>query len=128
MTKFDDIPLSSVEICESPEDKESGQFALARRLEESGHKTIALDRAIAVVERVSASDLNLPDLPASELLKISLYSDPDVSGEEQPMCLYIQGSKWGFSGAFLRTNAPGGSERIFKLEEIALPEVSSTAR
>ena len=120
MTKLTDIPLSSEELLEDSEDEVSKQIALARKLERDGHKTIAVGRAIAVIERINASDADLPTSDCDEVLRIAFYSDPDVSGEEQPMCLYLKGSRWGFAGAFLETLNSDGRLKLFKLEEVSV--------
>ena len=117
MTKLDDIPKASVDYVDSPEDEASGQVALARRLEAEGHRTIAVGRAILTIERCDAIEESPAECTGVDALKISIYSDPDVYPDENPVCLFIEGSKFGFRTAHLQVLAPDGRQRIFKLEQ-----------
>ncbi len=87
-----------------PEERDSRKMNLARRLEAQGKKPILVGRAIVTIER-SESDADLPAALQQRwgVLKISLYSDPDVSGHENPEVLYIAGGRFGL-GSFLYDN------------------------
>ena len=116
MTKLDDIPIASVEFSEVLEDQTSRQVDLARRLEAAGHRTISVGRAILTIERTDSREELPPECQNAEVLKISIYSDPDVSGDETPVCLYVEGGRYGLASAHLQVVAPDGRQRIFKME------------
>ena len=119
MKKLADIPAASDECCEFPDDEGSRKIALARRLEADGHQTIACGRSILTIERCESPEEAPPELKGAwGTLKISVYSDPDVSAMETPMCLYPNGSRYGMLDAFLQIVRSDGRERISKFEEI----------
>jgi hypothetical protein len=117
MMKLDDIPHASIELSEALEDETYRQLALARRLEAAGHRTISIGRAILTIERSDSREELPPECQNAEVLKISIYSDPDVSGDETPVCLYVEGGRHGLASAHLQVVAPDGRQRIFKMED-----------
>jgi hypothetical protein len=83
--KPSEIPLASVECNESAYDETSRKIQLARKLESVGHQTVACGRSIVTIERCDADDQIPPEAgPNWGTLRISIYSDPDVSGTEVP--------------------------------------------
>jgi hypothetical protein len=114
MTKLEGIPRASAECAD--EDDDSRKAILIRRLETEGHRTIAIGRAIVTIERTDSQQEAPRECAAPDVLKISIYSDPDVSGDEQPVCLYIEGGRYGLAAAHLQVLSPDGRQRIFKME------------
>jgi len=117
MEKFSEIQQASTECVELPEDEESRKLSLARHLQEKGHQVVALGRALVTIERTERASESPPECADSELLKVSFYPDPDASGSEIPMCIYLSGSRDGLGGAWLRTRSPDGRERVFRMRE-----------
>ncbi len=84
-----------------PDDINDRKVVLAKRLESEGLKPICIGRALVTIER-SEDDSELPEAlqPNWGVLKISVYSDPDVSGHEKPEVLYIDGGRNGIDKLF----------------------------
>ena len=83
---------------EPADDLNSRKVLLAKKLEAQGKKPICVGRALVTVERCeSAAELPKPIASGWGVLKISVYSDPDVSGNEKPDVLYIDGGRYGLS-------------------------------
>lgn len=117
MKRLAEIPPASVECNEYPEEEGSRKIALARRLEAAGHQTVAIGRAIVTIERCDSTDEAPPEAGGNwGTLKISIYSDPDVSGNETPVCLFVDGGRHGFNQAVLQMTNEVGLQRIFNLK------------
>jgi hypothetical protein len=117
MTKLDDIPKASAECIEDDQDRASRKGILIARLEAEGLRPIAVGRAVLTIERTDSKDEVPAECMSPETLKLSVYSDPDVSGDEQPVCLYLEGGRYGLSAAHLQVIAGDGRQRIFKMEQ-----------
>jgi hypothetical protein len=117
MTKVEDIPKASLECIEDDQDRASRKGILIARLEAEGRRPIALGRAVVTIERTDSREEVPPECMNTETLKLSFYSDPDVSGCEQPVCLYLEGGRYGLSAAHLQIIADSGRQRIFKMEQ-----------
>ncbi len=116
MTKLDDIPDAEAECVETPADEASRKTALIRRLKAAGHRPIAIGRAIITIERCDSIEEAPRECASPDALKLSFYSDPDVSGHENPDCLYIEGSRYGQGPAHYQVLAGDGRQRIFAME------------
>jgi len=102
LKKLSEISLASDECCEFEGDELSKQVALARRLESEGHQTICVGRAMVTIERADESSETPDALKNWGALKISIYSDPDVSGHEEPTHLFIEGGRNGLVDVFVQ--------------------------
>jgi hypothetical protein len=114
MTKLDDIPDAQAECVET--DETSRKAILIRRLKAAGHRPIAIGRAIVTIERCDSLEEVPKECRNPDALKLSFYSDPDVSGHESPDCLYIEGSRYGQGPAHYQVLAEDGRQRIFAME------------
>lgn len=102
MKDISQLPSASSELLDEsdpldpPEDLDSRKVLLAKRLEAQGKTAICVGRALVTIERCELeTDLPEPIAMGWGVLKISVYSDPDVSGVERPEILYIDGGKYG---------------------------------
>jgi len=100
LTASEELLDDSDPIC-PPDDPEDRKVLLAKRLESEGLKPICIGRALVTIER-SESDTELPESlrPNWGVMKISVYSDPDVSGHEEPEILYIECGRYGIDKIF----------------------------
>ena len=84
LTATEELLDDSDPICppDAPDDR---KVLFAKRLEEEGLKPICIGRALITIERTE-NDSELPRelRPNWGVMKISVYSDPDVSGHEVP--------------------------------------------
>lgn len=115
MTKLDEIPKASVECADEACD--SRKLALIKRLEAEGQRTIAIGRAIVTIERTDSQQEAPAECQDTDILKLSIYPDPDVTGDDRPVCLYLAGGRYGLASAHLQVAAPDGRQRIFKMED-----------
>jgi hypothetical protein len=116
MMKLHEIPKASAECNEDPEVATSRKGLLISRLESQGLSPIAICRAVVVIERTETRDEALPECRNAETLKISIYSDPDVSSTDEPECLYLECGRYGLASAHLQVFAPDGRQRIFAMD------------
>lgn len=102
MKDISQVPSAVIELLDDSDssdpsdDSLSAKVELARRLESQGKKPICVGRALVTVERCEC-DKELPEglRPNWGVMKLSIYPDPDVTGAEDPVALYIDGGRFG---------------------------------
>ena len=75
------------------EEDQGAKEQLIERLIAQGHVPILVDRAIIIIEQCEADD-TFPKGWSDDPLKISIYSDPDVSGTDAPSELFIHAGRY----------------------------------
>ena len=115
MKKLSEIPKASIECNELPGDEDSEEFKLIKRLENEGHQVIACGRGFITIERCEDESESPNEINGWGTLKISIYSDPDVTGEYKPINLYMNCSRYAASTTIIeQVSNNEGKERIFK--------------
>jgi hypothetical protein len=93
------------------EEDKGAKEQLIEALIAQGHVPILVDRGIIVIEQCEDGD-TFPKGWSQDPLKISIYSDPGVSGRDVPSELFIHAGRYGFMEAFL---SPEPKHKLFRL-------------
>ena len=93
---------------------------LIARLDAEGKHPIFVGRAVFVIEQCEENDEIPEEVKVKNALRISIYADPDVYGESEPVYLYIEGNRSGLGQIFLQISRSDGKERIFSYEAVKI--------
>lgn len=83
-------------------------------LEAQGHIAITVDRGVVVVEQCELED-QFPKGWSSDPIKVSIYSDPDISGTDEATPLFIHVGRYGFMGIVLQHPK---DQKIYRLVQV----------
>lgn len=100
MKRFDEISTYTLQD-DAFYEEESAKDKLIVKLEQIGHKVIPIGRAFVVVEQCEGGD-DFPQGWSHNPLKISIYPDTDLAGEE-PSELYIHAGRYGLHEVILKS-------------------------
>ncbi len=119
MKRFDEIEPVKPEDS-NPQGEPWESDILVATLIQQGHKPIAVGRAIMVVTQCEAGD-DFPKGWSEEPLRIAIYGDTDVTGDEVPMELFLHGGRFGLMETFFRINRTDGSHDDRIMTPIDMP-------
>lgn len=101
MKKMREIQTASERWHEPLEPENFQKDRLIADLEAQGHIAITVDRGVVVVEQCELDD-EFPKGWSSDPLKVSVYSDPDLSGTDEATQLFIHVGRYGLTGILLQ--------------------------
>ena len=128
MQKLNQVPPAweaDAESFNNPEEWEKGKLLV--RLKEEGQTAIAVDRAVLVIEQCDRED-DFPKGWSHDPLKISIYSDPDVTGDTSPSELYIHAGRMGPMQLLLNTKgtwAQNSQNEVYQLVPVKVDAMRS---
>jgi hypothetical protein len=101
LKNIDNLPIASIECLDNSDPSELADLPedlkvkLAQQLEAEGKRTLLVGQGIITIERKENQDRLHESLLNWGILKISAYSDPEITGEQLPKYLYLDVSKYG---------------------------------
>ena len=120
MKRFDEIEEFEPEEESQSQGEVWKKDLLAQRLIEDGHKPIGVGRAIMVVTQCEQTD-DFPKGWSDEPLRIMIYGDPDVTGDELPAELFLHGGRYVLMETFFRINRSDGTQDDHIMTPIDMP-------
>jgi len=113
-----------IEGAESDEDELFGlpsqRGELIAKLNSEGKHPIMVGRAVFVIEQCEETDTIPVEVKTINPIRISVYDDPDVYGQSDPVYLYIEGNRSGLGQIFLQILRSDKKERIFSYEGVKI--------